>query len=70
MPRLLIQPKQVGKGAIPSVSVSETWEELHQWMRWTENRGEFTVELMEARNRHVLVNFSQKALMQGSLPLS
>ena len=38
-------------------------------MRWTENRSEFTVELMEARNRHVLATFSQKALMQRSRPL-
>jgi len=35
-PRLLIRPKQPGDGAITSASVAETWDELHQWMRWAE----------------------------------
>jgi RimJ/RimL family protein N-acetyltransferase len=56
-PRLLIRPKQVGDGAITSAAVAETWEELHKWMRWAENREGFTAELMEIRNRHVMASF-------------
>jgi len=56
-PRLLIRPKQVGDGAITSAAVAETWEELHKWMRWAENRDEFTAELMEIRNRRVMASF-------------
>jgi hypothetical protein len=70
MTRLLIQPKQVGDEAITSASVAKTWEELHKWKRWTENRDEFTVELMEIRNRHVMASFSLKALMQGNALLT
>ncbi len=56
-PRLTIRPKKVGDGAITSVAVAETWEELNQWMRWAENRDAFTAELMEIRNRHVMASF-------------
>jgi hypothetical protein len=56
-PRLLIRPKQVGDGAITSVAVAETWDELHKWMGWAENRDEFSAELMEVRNRHVMASF-------------
>lgn len=56
-PRLLIRPKQIGDGALTSAAVAETWEELHQWMGWAENRDEFTAELMEIRNRHVMASF-------------
>jgi RimJ/RimL family protein N-acetyltransferase len=56
-PRLLIRPKQVGDGTITSAAVDETWEDLHKWMRWAENRDDFTVELMEIRNRHVMASF-------------
>jgi RimJ/RimL family protein N-acetyltransferase len=56
-PRLLIRPKQVGDGATTSAAVAKTWEELHRWMRWAENRDDFTVELMEIRNRHVMASF-------------
>jgi RimJ/RimL family protein N-acetyltransferase len=56
-PRLTIRPKKVGDGAITSVAVTETWEELNQWMRWAENRDAFTAELMEIRNRHVMASF-------------
>jgi hypothetical protein len=45
-PRLTIRPKKVGGGAITSVAVAETWEELNQWMRWAEDRDAFTAELM------------------------
>ena len=50
-PRLTIRPKQLGDGAITSVAVAETWEELNRWMRWAENGDAFTPELMEIRNR-------------------
>lgn len=56
-PRLLIRPKQFGDGAITSAAVEESWEELHKWMRWAENRDDFTAELMEIRNRHVMASF-------------
>lgn len=56
-PRLLIRPKQVGDGAIVSAAVAETWEELHTWMRWAENKDEFTPERMEIRNRQVMASF-------------
>ena len=56
-PRLLIRPKQVGDGAITSAAVAETWDELHKWMRWAENRDAFTAEAMEIRNRHVMASF-------------
>ena len=56
-PRLLIRPKQVGDGAITSAAVAETWDELHKWMRWAENRDAFTAEAMEIRNRQVMASF-------------
>lgn len=56
-PRLLIRPKQVGDGAITSEAVVETWDELHRWMQWAENRDDFTAESMEIRNRHVMASF-------------
>ena len=56
-PRLLIRPKQVGDGATTSAAVAETWEDLHQWMRWAENRHDFTAERMEIRNRHMMASF-------------
>ena len=56
-PRLLIRPKQVGDGAITSAAVAETWDELHKWMRWAEDRNAFTAESMEIRNRHVMASF-------------
>jgi RimJ/RimL family protein N-acetyltransferase len=56
-PRLLIRPKQVGDGASTSAAVAETWDELHRWMRWAENRDDFTAESMEIRVRHVMASF-------------
>ncbi len=56
-PRLLIRPKQVGDGATTAAAVRETWDDLHQWMRWAENREDFTAEAMEIRNRHVMAGF-------------
>src|ERR1700761_7482657 len=55
--RLLIRPKQVGDGTITSVAIAETWEDLHKWMRWAEDREGFTAELMEIRNRQVMASF-------------
>jgi RimJ/RimL family protein N-acetyltransferase len=56
-PRLLIRPKQIGDGARTSAAVAESWDELHKWMRWAENRDAFTAEAMEIRNRHVMASF-------------
>jgi RimJ/RimL family protein N-acetyltransferase len=63
-PRLLIRPKQVGDGAITAAAVAETWEELHQWMRWAERRDQFTAELMEIRNRHVMASFILREVIE------
>ena len=56
-PRLVIRPKQIGDGASTSAAVAETWDELHKWMRWAENREAFTAESMEIRNRQVMASF-------------
>lgn len=56
-PRLLIRPKQAGDGTATSEAVVETWDDLHTWMRWAENREVFTVESMEIRTRHVMASF-------------
>lgn len=56
-PRLLIRPKQLGDGAETAAAVRETWDSLHQWMRWAENPEFFTAEQMEIRNRHVMASF-------------
>lgn len=56
-PRLLIRPKQVGDGSITSAAVGESWDELHKWMRWAENRDQFGAESMEIRTRHVMASF-------------
>ena len=52
--RLTIRPKELGDGAITAAAVAETWDELTRWMRWAHDRGAFTAELMEIRNRHVV----------------
>ncbi len=56
-PRLLIRPKQFGDGATTAAAVAETWDSLHEWMRWAENREFFTPEQMEIRTRHVMASF-------------
>ncbi|QNI30538.1 GNAT family N-acetyltransferase [Alloacidobacterium dinghuense] len=56
-PRLLIRPKEVGDGAVASVAVSETWEDLHKWMRWAEHPAALTAELLEVRNRQSMASF-------------
>lgn len=63
-PRLVIRPKQVGDGAITSAAVAETWDELHRWMRWAENRGAFTAESMEIRNRQVMASFILREVIE------
>lgn len=56
-PRLLIRPKQPGDGAATAAAVRETWDALHQWMRWAEDPEFFTAEQMEIRNCHVMASF-------------
>ena len=56
-PRLLIRPKQSGDGAASVAAVTETWEELHQWMQWAEKLDEFTVEQQEVRLRRQITSF-------------
>jgi RimJ/RimL family protein N-acetyltransferase len=53
-PRLLIRPKQLGDGALTSPAVAETWDDLHQWMRWAKGLNSFTSEHMELRNRQLM----------------
>jgi RimJ/RimL family protein N-acetyltransferase len=56
-PRLILRPKQVGDGAATASAIQESWEELHQWMRWAEHREAFTAESMEIRTRQVMASF-------------
>lgn len=56
-PRLLLRPKQAGDGAITADAVAETWDELHKWMRWAEDRDAFTAESMEIRTRRIMASF-------------
>jgi len=56
-PRLLLRPKQAGDGAVTAEAVAETWDDLHRWMRWAEQRDAFTAESMEIRNRQVMAGF-------------
>src|SRR5208282_4227966 len=63
-PRLVIRPKQVGDGAIVSPAVAETWDELHKWMRWAENRDAFTAESMEIRNRQLMASFILREVLE------
>jgi RimJ/RimL family protein N-acetyltransferase len=56
-PRLLIRPPQPGDGAITASAVSETWEDLHQWMGWAETLADNSVEQKEIRNRHIMAQF-------------
>jgi RimJ/RimL family protein N-acetyltransferase len=63
-PRLLIRPKQAGDGELIAAAVSETWEDLHQWMRWAEDPGDFTAERMELRTRQVMASFLQRETIE------
>jgi RimJ/RimL family protein N-acetyltransferase len=56
-PRLILRPKQPGDGAATASAIQESWEELHQWMRWAEHREAFTAESMEIRTRQVMASF-------------
>jgi RimJ/RimL family protein N-acetyltransferase len=56
-PRLLIRSKQVGDGELASTAISETWEDLHRWMRWAERPGALTAEILEVRNRQAMASF-------------
>jgi RimJ/RimL family protein N-acetyltransferase len=56
-PRLLIRPKQPGDGEASVSAITETWDDLHQWMAWAERLDEFTVERQEARIRQQMAAF-------------
>jgi RimJ/RimL family protein N-acetyltransferase len=56
-PRLLIRPKQPGDGALTYPALQETWDELHQWMQWAENREAITAETLEIRYRQMTASF-------------
>lgn len=56
-PRLLIRPKRPGDGAPTAAAVSETWDDLHQWMIWAEQRSDHTAEMQELRTRYVMTMF-------------
>jgi len=56
-PRLLIRPKQHGDGAPAVAAISETWNELHQWMDWAENLSDFTADQQELRISDQIANF-------------
>jgi RimJ/RimL family protein N-acetyltransferase len=63
-PRLLIRPKQSGDGAITCAAVHESWEDLHQWMQWAENRAAFTAEAMEIRYRQMMASFLMRETIE------
>lgn len=63
-PRLLLRPKQHGDGALTAAAVAETWEDLHQWMRWAEDRSFFTAENMEIRTRHMMASFLLREVIE------
>ena len=63
-PRLLLRLKQPGDGFATSVAVQETWDELHQWMEWAEDRETHTPELAEARITVVLSGFLRRELIE------
>ena len=56
-PRLLLRPKQPGDGAATAAAVSETWDDLHQWMQWAGKLDDNTVEQQEIRTRMVMAKF-------------
>ena len=59
-PRLLIRPKQPGDGEANIPAITETWDDLHQWMRWAERLDEFTVEEQEIRVRQQMAAFLRR----------
>jgi RimJ/RimL family protein N-acetyltransferase len=63
-PRLLLRPKQPGDGALTAAAVAETWEDLHQWMRWAENPRDFTAERMEIRTRQMMASFLLREVIE------
>jgi RimJ/RimL family protein N-acetyltransferase len=63
-PRLLIRSKQVGDGVIASAAITETWEELHKWMRWADHPGALTAESLEIRNRHAMARFILREIIE------
>lgn len=63
-PRLLIRPKQAGDGALTSIAVAETWEDLHRWMQWAEDLSLLTAERIEERNRQVMANSTMGGIVE------
>jgi len=63
-PRLLLNPKQPGDGAFTAAGVAETWDDLHQWMRWAENPADFTAERMEIRTRQMMASFLMRDVIE------
>lgn len=63
-PRLLIRPKEPGDGAVTADAVAETWDDLHQWMRWAENREAFTAESLEIRDRQMTAAFLLREVIE------
>jgi RimJ/RimL family protein N-acetyltransferase len=65
-PRLLLRPKQPGDGEHTAAAVAETWQDLHQWMRWAENPDDFTAERMEIRTRQMMASFLLREVIELS----
>jgi RimJ/RimL family protein N-acetyltransferase len=59
-----MRPKQPGDGAGTTAAVVETWDELHQWMQWAENKDYFTPEQMEIRIREVMASFLRRETIE------
>ncbi len=62
-PRLILRAKQAGDGALSAAAVHESWEDLHQWMQWAENREVFTVEAQETRIRQSLKSLERREVI-------
>jgi RimJ/RimL family protein N-acetyltransferase len=56
-PRLLLRPQQAGDGTASAAAVAETWDDLHTWMAWAEDREVFTAEMQEIRARQCFAKF-------------
>jgi RimJ/RimL family protein N-acetyltransferase len=55
--RLLLRPQRPGDGAASAAAVAESWDELHMWMAWAEEREFFTAETQEIRARQCMAKF-------------
>jgi len=51
-PRLILRPLQAGDGAALTAAKAETWEDLTQWMAWTDKGQDADADEAYVRNCH------------------